>query len=274
MFGPMLFWMQAQICKENGGIVTQVCTFIHLRRVKMNFQEKKIKNNSIGKCLFVPHLPLPSKGGSCAWKAAFSLLPLSQKHSVNNRKLHKQVLRLSVCLLGPYLAFKSVERSHHGASWEGKKYGGGSGALKFWKWVLAAFYQKLPTQKNAFTSHVIKCFCAVGNTIIYHLKSMPNKMWYRIDDSSRFQVMRGHTEMFLVLKITKDSKLFHVRIWSKKWFGSVMGRLQGLLLSYWGAASDENWWPLISSNLDQIPPRPSIVGRYCSEKADILGRLA
>ena len=100
--------------------------------------------------------------------------------------------------------------------------GGGSGALKFWKWVLAAFYQKLPTQKNAFTSHVIKCFCALGNTIIYHLKSMPNKIWNRIDDSSRFQVMRGHTEMFLVLKITKDSKLFHVRIWSKKWFGSVM----------------------------------------------------
>ena len=40
--------------------------------------------------------------------------PLSQKHWVNNRKLHKQVLRLSVCLLGPYLAFKSVERSHPG----------------------------------------------------------------------------------------------------------------------------------------------------------------
>ena len=32
MFCPMLFWMQAaQICIENGGIVTQVCTFIHLR---------------------------------------------------------------------------------------------------------------------------------------------------------------------------------------------------------------------------------------------------
>lgn len=28
------------------------------------------------------------------------------------RKLHKQVLELSVCLLRPYLAFKSVERSH------------------------------------------------------------------------------------------------------------------------------------------------------------------
>ena len=240
---------------------------------KVNFQEKKSKTiqlenaclsltcHCLQKVVVVPEkLRFPSS--------------LSQKHSVNNRKLHKQVLRLSVCLLGPYLAFKSVERSHHGASWEGKKYGGGSGALKFWKWVLAAFYQKLPTQKNAFTSHVIKCFCAVGNTIIYHLKSMPNKMWYRIDDSSRFQVMRGHTEMFLVLKITKDSKLFHVRIWSKKWFGSVMGRLQGLLLSYWGAASDENWWPLISSNFDQIPPRPSIVGRYCSEKADILGSPA
>ena len=33
---------------------------------------------------------------------------------------------------------------------------------------------------------------------------------------ARFQVMTGRTEMFLVLKITKDSKLFHVRIWSKK----------------------------------------------------------
>ena len=37
MFGPMLFWMQAQICIENGGIVTQVCAFIHPGRVETEF---------------------------------------------------------------------------------------------------------------------------------------------------------------------------------------------------------------------------------------------
>ena len=149
--------------------------------------------------------------------------------------------------------------------------GGGSGALKFWKWVLAAFYQKLPTQKNAFTSHVIKCFCALGNTIIYHLKSMPNKMWYRIDDSPRFQVMTGRTEMFLVLKITKDSKLFHrVRIWSKKWWQVC----HGTGYSSYCLTEEESWWKLMNAYFQpstKFLTDLSIVEPYCSEKADILG---
>ena len=40
--------------------------------------------------------------------------------------------------------------------------GGGSGALKFWKWVLAAFYQKLPTPKKRFYKSCHKMFLCSG----------------------------------------------------------------------------------------------------------------
>ena len=118
---PMLFWMQAQICKENGGIVTQLCAFIHLGLVESEFwgefcfQENRFNWVLIVRestCLSLITCHCLQKVVVVPEKLPFS--PCSQKPWVNNRKLHKQVLRLSVCLLGPYLAFKSVERSHPG----------------------------------------------------------------------------------------------------------------------------------------------------------------
>ena len=125
-------------------------------------------------------------------------------------KLHKQVRGLSVCLLSPYLAFKSVARRLPGRLKPTR-------ALKPPKVDFSGFLQKAADLKSTFTSHVINVFMS-GNTIIYHLKSMPNKLWYKINDSAGFSGHSPNTEMLLVLKITKDSKLFHVRIWSKKRF--------------------------------------------------------
>ena len=110
--------MQAQICIENGGIVTQVCAFIHPGRVETDFLGET--NKTSFEFFVVRESACLSLSCHCLQKVVVAseklLFPplLSQKHWVNNRKLHKQVLRLSVCLLGPYLAFKSVERSHPG----------------------------------------------------------------------------------------------------------------------------------------------------------------
>lgn len=149
--------------------------------------------------------------------------------------------------------------------------GGGSGALKFWKWVLAAFYQKLPTPKKRFYKSCHKMFLCSGehNYLSFEIDAKQNVIqnwWF-----PRFQVMTGRTEMFLVLKITKDSKLFHrVRIWSKKWWRVC----HGTGYSSYCLTEEESWWKLMTAYFQpstKFLADLSIVEPYCSEKADILG---
>ena len=145
--------------------------------------------------------------------------------------------------------------------------GGGSGALKFWKWVLAAFYQKLPTPKKRFYKSCHKMFLCSGehNYLSFEIDAKQNAIqnwWFQ----PAFRSWRDAQKCFWSSKSQKIANYFTGSVFGvKNDGGSVMGPATAATVLQ-RRSPDENWWPLISSLPPNSSPTSPLLSRIVPKK--------